>query len=163
MVPSVTGKKIAHSLPEAARRDPPLQRAKEKVVVSGEKSDCKGREGSSNDPIVEVYNDGSKNQTSHMKVPPGYAVLDCGAAKSLCGAKLVAQMAQTCAREGKRVGDKRDTEAIDESYHFRGIGNHIVSSFIKLRVPGSIDGMEESFFRQASLQVTFFRWWEMII
>ena len=80
-----------------------------------------------------------------MKVPPGYAVLDCGAAKSLCGAKLVAQMAQTCAREGKRVGDKRDTEAIDESYHFRGIGNQIVSSFMKLRVPGSIDGKEVSF------------------
>ena len=86
-----------------------------------------------------------KTQTSHTKVPPGYAVLDCGAAKSLCGAKLVAQMAQTCAREGKRVGDKRDTEAIDESYHFRGIRNQIVSSFMKLRVPGSIDGKEVSF------------------
>ena len=84
-----------------------------------EKSDGKGRGGSSNYPFVEVYNDGSKNQTSHMKVPPGYAVLDCGAATSLCGAKLVAQMAQTCAREGKREGDKRDTESIDESYHFR--------------------------------------------
>ena len=78
--------------------------------------------GSSNYTIVEVYNDGSKTQT-HMKVPLGYAVLDCGAAKSLCGAKPVAQMAQTCAREGKRVGDERDTEAIDESYHFGGIGN----------------------------------------
>ena len=80
-----------------------------------------------------------------MKVPPGYAVLDCGAAKSLCGAKPVALMAQTCAREGKRVGDERDAEAIDESYHFRGIGNQIVSSFMKLRVPGSIDGKEVSF------------------
>ena len=38
--------------------------------------------------------------------------------KSLCGAKPVALMAQTCAREGERVGDERDTEAIDESYHF---------------------------------------------
>ena len=85
------------------------------------KSDGKGR-GSSNYPIVEFYNDGSKTQTSHMKVPPGYAVLDCGAAKSLCGAKPVALMAQTCAREGERVGDERDTEAIDERYHFRGIG-----------------------------------------
>ena len=108
------------------------------------KSDVKGR-GSSNYPFVEVYNDGSKTHTSHMKVPPGYAVLDCGSANSLCGAKLVAQMAQTCAREGKRVGDERDTEAIDESYHFRGIGNQIVSSFMKLRVPGSIDGKEVSF------------------
>ena len=54
-------------------------------------------------------------------------------------------MAQTCAREGKRVGDERDTEAIDESYHFRGIGNQIVSSFMKLRVLVSIDGKEVSF------------------
>ena len=46
-----------------------------------------------------------------MKVLPGYAVLDCGAAKSLCGAKFVAQMAQACAREGKRVEDKRDAVA----------------------------------------------------
>ena len=106
-----------------------------------EKSDGKGRGGSSNYRIVEVYNDGSKNQTSHIKVPPGYAVLDCGAAKSLCGAKPVAQMTQTCAREGKRVG----AEAIDESFHFRGIGNQIVSSFMKLRVLGSIDGKEVSF------------------
>ena len=102
------------------------------------KSDGKGR-GSSNYPIVKVYNEGSKTHTSHMTVLLGYAVLDCGAAKSLCGAKLVAQMAQTCAREGKRVGDERGTEAIDESYHFRGIGNTIVSSLMKLRVPGSID------------------------
>ena len=94
---------------------------------------------------MEVYNDVSKTQTSHMKVPPGNAVLDCGAAKSLCGAKPVALMAQTCAREGKRVGDERDTEAIDESYHFRGIGNQIVSSFMKLRVLGSIDGKEVGF------------------
>ena len=107
------------------------------------KDEGRGRRASSY-PIVEVYNDGSKNQTSHMKVLAGYAVLDCGAAKSLCGAKLVAQMAQTCAREGKRVGDKRDTEALNESYHFRGIGNQIVSSFLKLRVPGSIDGKEVS-------------------
>ena len=81
-----------------------------------EKSDGKGRGSSSNYPIVEVHNYGSKIETSHLKVHPIYAVLDCGAAKSLCGAKPVAQMAQTCAREAKRVGDKRDTEAIDESY-----------------------------------------------
>ena len=146
MLPSVTGKKTAHSLPEAARRDPPLQRANEKVVGSGEKNlMARDEEGSSNYPIVEVYNDGSKTQPSLVKVPPGYAILDCGAAKSLCGAKPVAVMAQTCARECKRVGDERDTEAIDESYHFRGIGNQIVSSFMKLRVPGSIDGKEVSF------------------
>ena len=76
------------------------------------KSDGK-RRGVSNYPTVEVYNDGSKIHASHMKVPPGYAVLDCGAAKSLCRAKPIVLM--TCAREGKRVGDERDTEAIDET------------------------------------------------
>ena len=93
---------IARSLPEAARRDHPLQRAQGKSRRSKrEKSDGKGRGGLSNYPIVVVYNNGSKTQTSHMKVPPGYAVLDCGAAKSLCGAKPIAHMAQTCAREGQ--------------------------------------------------------------
>ena len=65
-----------------------------------EKSDGKGRGGSSNCPIVEVYNDGSKNSNvtyegSSWLCGSGL----CGAAKSLCGAKLVALMAQTCARE----------------------------------------------------------------
>ena len=119
------------------------EKQKEEIPLP-QKEKEKGRRVS-NYPIVEVYNDGSKTHASHMKVPPGYAVLDCGAAKSLCGAKPIAQVAQTCAREGKRVGDERDTEAIDESYHFRGIGNQIVSSFMKLRVPGSIYGEEISF------------------
>ena len=50
-----------------------------------------------------------------------------------------------CTREGKRVGDERDAESLDDSYHFRGIGNTIVTSFMKLRVLGSIDGKEVSF------------------
>ena len=144
MVPSVIGKKTAHNLSGAERRDLPPQRTKENSSVQERESDGKGR-GSSNYPIVDVYNDGSKTRTSHMKVHPGFAVLDCGVAKSVCGAKFVALMAQPCAREGKRVGDERDIEAVDESYHFRGIGNQIVSSFKKLRVLGSIDGKEVSF------------------
>ena len=140
MVPLVAGKKIVHS---RKKRSPSATRKGKSRFRRG-KSDGKER-GVSNDPIVEVYNDGSKTHASHMKVPPGYAVLDCGAAKNLFGAKPNVQMAQTCAREGKRVGDERDAEAIDESYHFRGIGNQIVSSFMKLRVPGSIDGKEVSF------------------
>ena len=127
------------------------------------KLDGKGRGGSSNYPIVEVYNDGSKTQTSHMKVPPGYAVSNCGAAKSMCGAKPVALMAQTCAREGKRVGNERDAEALDESYHFQGIGNQIVSSFMKLRVPGSVDGKEVSFAPSVTQNDIPLLWWEMII
>ena len=95
---------------------------------------------------MEVYNDGWKTHASHVKVPPGYAVLDCGAAKSLCGAKPITQMAQTCAREGQRVGDERDTEAIDESFFFSEESEiSFVSSSMKLRVPGSIDGKEVTF------------------
>ena len=107
MVPSVTGKKIAHNLPEAERRDPPSQKAKEKVVGSGEENLMVRDEVLRITPLWRsTKNDCSNTQTSRMKVPPGYAVLDCGAAKSLCGAKRVAQMAQTCAREGKRVGEE---------------------------------------------------------
>ena len=105
-----------------------------------------------------------------MKVPPGYAVLDCGAGRSLFGAKPVALMALTCAREGKRVGDEQDAEAIDESYHFRRIGNQIVSSFMKLRVLGSIDGKDVSFAPSVTqndipplVGNIFLHWWEMII
>ena len=98
MVPSVTGKKIAHSLPEAARRDPPLQRAKEKVVGSGEKSDGKGRGGSSNYPMWKSTTMVRKTQTSHMKVPRGYAVLDCGAAKNL---------SETCCSDGTDLCTRR--------------------------------------------------------
>ena len=93
------------------KRSPP-QKAKEKVVGSGEKNLMARDEGSSNYPIVEVHNDGSKTQTSHMKVPFGYALLDCGAAKSLCGAKLVALMAQICAR---KVNELETSERLRQS------------------------------------------------
>ena len=85
----------------AARRDPLCKGKGKSRRFRREKPDGKGLGGSSNYPIVEVYNDGSKTQTTHMKVLPGHAVLDCGASKSLCGAKPVALMTQTCAREGK--------------------------------------------------------------
>ena len=132
MVPSVTGKKTAHNLPEAERRDPPPQKVMEKVVGSGEKNlTVRDEEVHRTTRLWRSTTMVRKLKTSHMKVPPGYVVLECGAGKSLCGAKPVALMAQT--------------EAIDESYHFRGIGNQIVSSFMKLRVPGSIDGKDVSF------------------
>ena len=65
----------------------PSAKGKGKSRFRRGKTDGKGR-GSSNYPIMEVYNDGSKTQTSRMKVPPGYGVLDCGAAKSLCEGNL---------------------------------------------------------------------------
>ena len=109
-----------------------------------EKPDGKGRGGSSNYPIAEVYNDGSKTQTSHMKVPLGYAVLDCGATKSLCGAKSVTLMAHV----HERVNELETSATLRQSMRVtisEESENQIVSSIMKLRVLGSIDGKEVSF------------------
>ena len=52
-------------------------KGKGQVVVSEERKSDGKRRGLSNYPMVEVYNDGSNTHASRMKVPPGYAVLDC--------------------------------------------------------------------------------------
>ena len=147
------GRRLHTACQKPKKRDFFCKRVKEKVVGSEE------RNLMARDEEVHRTN---RLWRSTMMVPPGYAVLECGAAKSLCGAKPVALMAQTCAREGKRVGDERDTKAVDESYHFRGSANHIVSSFMKLRVPGSIDGKEVSFAPSVT-PGDIPRWLEMII
>ena len=113
MVPLVTGKKSAHNLPEAKRRDPLCKKEKEEVVASGEENLMEKDEEFQTIALLRSTNDGSKTHSSHMKVASGYAVWDCGAVNSLCGAKPNAQMA--------------------------------LSSSMKLRVPGSIDGKEVSF------------------
>ena len=128
------------------KRSPSAKGKRKSHRFKREKSDGEGRGSSSNYPIVEVYNDGSKNQTSHMKVPPGYAVLDCGASKSLCGAKPVAQMAQTV---HEKVNEWETSATLRQS--MRVIISEeseirlSVRSFMKLRVLGSIDGKEVSF------------------
>ena len=43
---------------------------------------------------------GSKTQTLHMKVPPGYAVLDCGAAKE-------SVWSETCRSDGTDMCKRR--------------------------------------------------------
>ena len=92
------------------RLHPACQRPKEEIPFAKGKgksrrfrteTDGKGRAGSSNYPIVEVYNDGSKTHTSHMKVPPEYAVLDYGAAKSV--------WSETCCSDGTDMCTRRKT------------------------------------------------------
>ena len=101
MVPSVTGKKTAHSLAEP-QEEIPSAKGKEKVVGSGEKNlMARDWEVHRTTRLWRSTMMVRKTQTTHMKVLPGHAVLDCGASKSLCGAKPVALMTQTCAREGK--------------------------------------------------------------
>ena len=75
-----------------------------------------------------------------MNVPPGWAVLDCGAARSLAGAESVAMLAQACEKRGRKAGDDRKVEAVEEKYHFRGIGEQVITSFIKLQVAGALGG-----------------------
>ena len=83
---------------QLARSRKKRRRAKEKVVGSEERNlMAKGVEVHRTTRLWRSTTMVRKNQTSHMKVFPGYAVLDCGAAKSLCGGKPVVQMAQTCA------------------------------------------------------------------
>ena len=48
-------------------------------------------------------------------------MLDCGAAKSLAGAERAAMMAQAFEKRGRKAGDDRKVEAVEEKFHFRGI------------------------------------------
>ena len=57
-----------------------------------------------------VYQGDPEEKSSHMNVPPCWAVLDCGAAKSLAGAELAAMLAKMIARS--RLW-KRDTMFVE--------------------------------------------------
>ena len=77
-----------------------------------------------------------------MKVPPGLEVLDCGGTKSFSGAHHAVQLAQAFESEGRRVGDDRKVEATEEQCHFRGIGDQVITSFIKRQVPRALEGKD---------------------
>ena len=51
-------------------------------------------------------------------------------------------LAQACEERGRKVGDDRNVEAVEEQYHFRGIGEKVITSFIKLQVPGALGGQD---------------------
>ena len=73
-------------------------------------------------PIQEFYRGDAEERKSHMNVPLGWAVLDCGGAKSLADAEPAAMMAQACEKRGCKAGDDCKVEAVQEKSHFRGIG-----------------------------------------
>ena len=98
-VPEVSGKKIVHSLPEGDKEEIHLcTRKKEKVVVfRGEENLMAKDEGVSNYPIVEgLQRWFEDSRVTYEKFLLGMRFLDCCAAKSLCGAKQIARLAQTC-------------------------------------------------------------------
>ena len=85
--------------------------------------DPAGVEGSENNRAQayrgqEVYRGDTEERKSHMNVPLGWAVLDCAAAKSLVGAELAAMLGQAFEERGRKVGDDRKVEAVEEQYHF---------------------------------------------
>ena len=73
-----------------------------------------------------------------MNVPSGWAVLDCGPAKSLAGGEPAAMLAQACEKCCRKARDYRKVEDVDEKYHFRGIEEQMVTSFVKLQVSGTL-------------------------
>ena len=68
-----------------------------------------------------------------MNVPPGWALLDCDVAKSFAGAEPAAMLAQTCEKRGRKAADDRKVEAVEKIFHFREIGDQVITSFIKFQ------------------------------
>ena len=62
-------------------------------------------------PVKQMYRGDPEGRTSPMHVLLGWAVLDCGEAKSLARAELVATLAQACKKRGRVAGDDRKVEA----------------------------------------------------
>ena len=64
-------------------------------------------------------------------------VLDCDAAQSLSGDEPAVMLAQACEKRDRTAANDPKFEVVEEKYHFRGIGEQVITSFIKLQVPGS--------------------------
>ena len=73
-------------------------------------------------PTHEVHGDDPEEKKSHMNVPAGWAILNCGVAKRKSGAELAGVLAQACEKEVRGAGDDGKAEAVEEKYHVRGIG-----------------------------------------
>ena len=52
--------------------------------------------------------------------------------RGLIGADPAALLAHACERRGRKAGDDRKVEAVEEN-HFRGIGEQVITSCIKLQ------------------------------
>ena len=93
-------------------------------------------------PTQEVYHVNPEDRQFRRNVLRCWAVLDCGAAKSIAGAEPAAMLAQACEKRGRNAGDDRKVEPHEENYNFRGIGGQVITSFTKLQVPGALGGQD---------------------
>ena len=59
-------------------------------------------------------------------------VLDCDAAQGLAGAEPAAMLVQACEKRDRTAANDPKFEVVEEKYHFRGIGEQVITSFIKL-------------------------------
>ena len=101
-----------------------------------------------------------EERKSRMNVPPGRAVLDCGTAESLAGVSPAAMLAQACEYRGRKVGDDRKVEALEEKYNVRGAGEQVITPFIRLQVPGTLGRQDV---HRASLMAARHHWLEMTL
>ena len=82
----------------------------------------------------EVYCGDPEERKSHMNFLAGWAVLDCGAAKSLVEAERAPVMAQACEKRSRKAGDDRKVESVEEKYHFPRTGEQVITPIMKVQV-----------------------------
>ena len=68
--------------------------------------------------------------------------LDCGPAKSLAAAKLVAMLARACDRRARKAGYDRNAEAVERKHHLLATGEQVITPCMKLQEVGTIGGQD---------------------
>ena len=96
-------------------------------------------------PVQEVYRADPEERTSHKHVLLGWAVLDCGEARSLARAELCRQrwlrLARNVVAEQEMIARLR---LVGEKHQFRGIGEQVITLLIKLQVLEALRGQGAS-------------------
>ena len=64
------------------------------------------------------------------------------AAKSLAGADPAVMLGQASEKGGRKTGDDRKVEAVEEKLYVRGIGEQVITSLMKLHMPGPLGGQD---------------------
>ena len=79
-------------------------------------------------PIQEVYR-GERGERDVSHERSSWLGSAAGAAKSLAGAEPAAMAARACEKRGRKAGDDRKVEAVEEKYRSCGIGELVITSF----------------------------------
>ena len=101
------------------------------------KGQGKGKSKGRRVKLEDAFLNQKKNLSHERSSCFGSAGWRCGAATSLAGAEPVATLAQACEKRGRTAGKDRKNEAVEEQYYLRGVGEQVITSFIKLQVLGA--------------------------